>query len=104
MHPWDICGGWELSDCFYSVGVWSYTIVADDVACEGQASSDLELFLESIMFSFSQFLAICSTLDFRSSRFGAQTKISSTIFLAHRRPSMMASERRHHLSEDAFRP
>ena len=62
------------------------------------------LFLERTIFKSSQFWAILVTLNFSSCMVGAKTRMSSTIFLAHGRLSIMASVCRHHSSQDAFGP
>ena len=61
-------------------------------------------FFERVILSLLQLCAIVSTQIFSSGRDGAHTWTSSTIFLVQGRPSIIASERRHHSSDDVFKP
>ena len=61
-------------------------------------------FLDNVIFNFWQLWAIVSTLIFSSERDGAQTNMSSTIFLAQGSLSMIVSDLRHLSLEDAFKP
>ena len=68
-------------------------------------SSPISSFLRNIVMLWA--LHLSSTmliLDQMSSAFVAHMIMSSTIFMHHSRPLTATSERRHHSSDDAFRP
>ena len=98
------------------LGVWNFEMALYlllsgempflEMMCPANSISSLisNFFLEMVIFRRLQFSSTCLILLSSCCLSSAQMIVSSTIFLAERQPSIMASDFAHHSSEEVFRP